>query len=43
MSQRFVAKLVKHLLKGIYAKDKYVRFRVTLMLVSSMNGLGDLE
>jgi condensin complex subunit 3 len=39
MSQRFVAKLVRHLLAGTEAKDKSVRFRVTLMLawLSSQN------
>ncbi|BEI81457.1 hypothetical protein CcaverHIS002_0206170 [Cutaneotrichosporon cavernicola] len=43
MSQRFVAKLVRHLLAGAEAKDKSVRFRVTLMLASLINGLGEID
>ncbi|KLT44848.1 hypothetical protein CC85DRAFT_295396 [Cutaneotrichosporon oleaginosum] len=43
MSQRFVAKLVRHLLAGTEAKDNSVRFRVTLMLASLINGLGEID
>lgn len=43
MSQRFVGKLVRHLLAGTQAKDKNVRFRVTLLLASLINGLGEIE
>ena len=42
-STRFVSKLLKHLLSGMEAKDKNVRFRVTLMTVSMINGLGEIE
>ena len=42
-SSRFVAKLLKHLLSGMEAKDKNVRFRVTLLTVSMINGLGEVE
>jgi condensin complex subunit 3 len=42
-STRFVGKLLKHLLSGMEAKDKNVRFRVTLMIVSMINGLGEIE
>ncbi|WVO20456.1 uncharacterized protein IAS62_001753 [Cryptococcus decagattii] len=40
---RFVIKLLRHLLGGIEAKDKNVRFRVTLMIVSMINGLGEMD
>jgi condensin complex subunit 3 len=40
---RFVVKLLKHLLSGMEAKDKNVRFRVTLLTVSMINGLGEME
>lgn len=40
---RFIGKLLRHLLSGMDAKDKNVRFRVTLMTVSMINGLGELE
>jgi condensin complex subunit 3 len=40
---RFIGKLLKHLLAGMDAKDKNVRFRVTLTTVSMINGLGELE
>ncbi|KIR69079.1 condensin complex subunit 3 [Cryptococcus bacillisporus CA1873] len=40
---RFVVKLLRHLLGGIEAKDKNVRFRVTLMIVSMINGLGEMD
>lgn len=42
-STRFVAKLLKHLLSGMEAKDKNVRFRVTLLTASMINGLGEME
>ena len=42
-SSRFVVKLLKHLLSGMDAKDKNVRFRVTLLTVSMINGLGEME
>jgi len=42
-SSRFVSKLLKHLLSGMQAKDKNVRFRVTLLTVSMINGLGEME
>jgi condensin complex subunit 3 len=38
-----VTKLLKHLLSGMEAKDKNVRFRVTLLTVSMINGLGEME
>jgi condensin complex subunit 3 len=40
---RFVNRLLKHLLSGMEAKDKNVRFRVTLLTVSMINGLGEME
>ena len=40
---RFIGKLLRHLLSGMDAKDKNVRFRVTLMTVSMINGLGEIE
>jgi condensin complex subunit 3 len=40
---RFVVKLLKHLLSGMAAKDKNVRFRVILLTVSMINGLGEME
>lgn len=43
MSSRFVSKLLRHLLAGMEAKDKNVRFRVTLMTASLINGLGEIE
>ena len=42
-STRFIAKLLRHLLSGMEAKDKNVRFRVTLLSVSMINGLGEIE
>ncbi|OXB39504.1 hypothetical protein LQV05_000649 [Cryptococcus neoformans] len=42
-ASRFVVKLLRHLLRGIEAKDKNVRFRVTLMIVSMINGLGEMD
>jgi len=42
-SSRFVTKLLRHLLSGMDAKDKNVRFRVTLLTVSMINGLGEME
>ncbi|WWC92262.1 uncharacterized protein L201_007216 [Kwoniella dendrophila CBS 6074] len=42
-SSRFVVKLLKHLLNGMEAKDKNVRFRVTLLTVSMINGLGEMD
>ncbi|WVW80873.1 hypothetical protein I302_102863 [Kwoniella bestiolae CBS 10118] len=42
-SSRFVVKLLKHLLTGMEAKDKNVRFRVTLLTVSMINGLGEMD
>ena len=42
-SSRFVVKLLRHLLSGMEAKDKNVRFRVTLLTVSMINGLGEME
>ncbi|KAK4686707.1 condensin complex subunit 3, partial [Tremellales sp. Uapishka_1] len=40
---RFVFKLLKHLLNGTEAKDKNVRFRVTLLTVSMISGLGEMD
>lgn len=40
---RFVVKLLRHLLAGMEAKDKNVRFRVTLLTVSMVNGLGEIK
>ncbi|OCF43623.1 condensin complex subunit 3 [Kwoniella heveanensis CBS 569] len=42
-TSRFVTKLLKHLLAGMEAKDKNVRFRVTLLIVSMINGLGEMD
>ncbi|OCF54753.1 condensin complex subunit 3 [Kwoniella mangroviensis CBS 10435] len=42
-STRFIVKLLKHLLRGMEAKDKNVRFRVTLLAVSMINGLGEMD
>ncbi|WVQ85926.1 hypothetical protein IAT38_008094 [Cryptococcus sp. DSM 104549] len=42
-SSRFVIKLLRHLLAGMEAKDKNVRFRVTLLTVSMINGLGEMD
>ncbi|WVQ95614.1 hypothetical protein IAU59_002712 [Kwoniella sp. CBS 9459] len=42
-TSRFVTKLLKHLLAGMEAKDKNVRFRVTLLTVSMINGLGEMD
>ncbi|WWD20683.1 hypothetical protein CI109_105159 [Kwoniella shandongensis] len=42
-SSRFVVKLLRHLLAGMEAKDKNVRFRVTLLTVSMINGLGEMD
>jgi condensin complex subunit 3 len=42
-STRFIAKLSRHLLAGMEAKDKNVRFRVTLLVASMINGLGEME
>ncbi|KAL1410056.1 chromosome condensation complex Condensin, subunit G [Vanrija albida] len=43
VTSRFVAKLLKHLLAGMEAKDKNVRFRVTLLVASLINGLGEVD
>lgn len=43
MSSRFVSKLLHHLRKGMPAKDKNVRFRVTQMTASIVNSLGEIE
>ncbi|EIW69906.1 hypothetical protein TREMEDRAFT_30304 [Tremella mesenterica DSM 1558] len=42
-STRFVGKLLRYLLSGMEAKDKNVRFRVTLLTVSMINGLGEID
>ncbi|WVQ70731.1 hypothetical protein IAR50_000253 [Cryptococcus sp. DSM 104548] len=42
-ASRFVVKLLRHLLSGMEAKDKNVRFRVTLLIVSMINGLGEMD
>ncbi|WVN89766.1 uncharacterized protein L203_104996 [Cryptococcus depauperatus CBS 7841] len=42
-SSRFVVKLLRHLLAGTEAKDKNVRFRVILLIVSMINGLGEMD
>jgi condensin complex subunit 3 len=42
-SSRFIGRLLKHLLAGMEAKDKNVRYRVTLLTVSMINGLGEME
>lgn len=42
-STRFIAKLLRHLLAGFGAKDKNVRFRCTLLTVSLISGLGEME
>lgn len=40
---RFVVKILRHLLAGMEAKDKNVRYRVILLTVSMISGLGELE
>jgi condensin complex subunit 3 len=40
---RFVVKLLRHLLAGMESKDKNIRFRVTLLTVSMVNGLGEIK
>ena len=40
---RFVVKLLRHLLAGMEAKDKNVRYRVILLTVTMISGLGELE
>ncbi|TYJ51732.1 hypothetical protein B9479_007684 [Cryptococcus floricola] len=42
-ASRFVVKLLRHLLSGMEAKDKNVRFRVTLLTVSMISGLGEMD
>ncbi|ORY20755.1 nuclear condensing complex subunit [Naematelia encephala] len=42
-STRFINKLLRHLLSGMEAKDKTVRFRVTLLVVSMINGFGEMD
>lgn len=40
---RFVTRLLRHLLAGMEAKDKNVRFRVTLLVVAMVNGIGEMK
>lgn len=40
---RFVARLLKHLLKGFLAKDKNVRYRVVQVVAEMVSHLGEIE
>jgi len=40
---RFVETFLRHLLKGIDAKEKFVRLRVCQLIALAMNSLGEIE
>ena len=40
---RFVEMFLKHLLKGIDAKEKFVRLRVCQLIALAMNSLHEIE
>ena len=40
---RFVEKVLRHLLKGIDAKEKFVRLRICQLIALAMNSLGEIE
>jgi condensin complex subunit 3 len=40
---RFVEMFLRHLLKGIDAKEKFVRLRVCQLIALAMNSLGEIE
>jgi condensin complex subunit 3 len=40
---RFVEIFLRHLLKGIDAKEKFVRLRVCQLIALAMNSLGEIE
>lgn len=42
-TSRFVAALLKHLIKGFNAKDKIVRYRVVQIVAELILSLGELE
>ena len=42
-ASRFVARLLKHLLKGFLAKDKNVRYRVLQVVAEMISHLGEIE
>jgi len=43
VASRFVARLLKHLIKGFLAKDKNVRYRVLQMVSELISHLGEIE
>lgn len=43
MASRFVARLLKHLMKGFHAKDKNVRYRVLQIVAEMISHLGEIE
>jgi condensin complex subunit 3 len=40
---RFVEMFLRHLLKGIDAKEKFVRLRVCQLIALAMNSMGEIE
>jgi condensin complex subunit 3 len=40
---RFVEMFLRHLLRGIDAKEKFVRLRVCQLIALAMNSLGEIE
>ena len=40
---RFVDMFLRHLLRGIDAKEKFVRLRVCQLIALAMNSLGEIE
>ena len=42
-SSRLVAALLKHLLKGFRAKDKFVRYRIVQIVAELIFSLGEME
>lgn len=40
---RFVEMFMRHLLRGIDAKEKFVRLRVCQLIALAMNSLGEIE
>ena len=40
---RFVEMVLRHLLKGIDAKEKFVRLRVCQLIALAMNSMGEIE
>ena len=42
-AERFVEMFLKHLLRGIDAKEKFVRLRVCQLIALTMNSLHEIE